>query len=424
MNFLNEIKQRTLFAQVTYEEELAEHLKQGCQTAYVGFDPTADSLHVGHLSAIMFLALWQKYNNKAIVLIGGGTALIGDPSGKTQMRQMLTQEQIEQNITALKKQFSLIINIEDPTKGIVLNNAEWLMKLNYISFLREIGIHFSVNKMLTAECFKTRLQKGLSFLEFNYMLFQAYDFLHLYKNHNCTLQFGGDDQWSNMLAGVDLIRRITTGKAFCITIPLLVTSSGQKMGKTEKGAIWLDPNKTSPYNYYQYWRNIPDNLVISCLKRFTFLPIEQINELSKLQNEKLNKVKTILAFETTKIIHGEEEAIKAQNAAIKLFHKSSHKDLSQNLLKISLENQNSNEPVFELTKQELEHDNILVNILVKLNIFKTKSEVKRLIDQGGLSVNNYKVDSYDYALKLELFKTNNLCIIKKGKKNYYLIKIK
>ena len=318
MKIFEELKARGLLAQLTDEDEIRELINNGKATFYIGFDPTADSLHVGHFMALCLMKRLQMAGNKPIALVGGGTGMIGDPSGRSDMRQMMTKEQIQHNCDCFKEQMSKFIDFSDD-KALLVNNADWLLDLNYVELLREVGPHFSVNRMLTAECYKQRMEKGLSFLEFNYMIMQSYDFYELFQKYGCNMQFGGDDQWSNMLGGTELIRRKLGKDAYAMTINLLLTSEGKKMGKTQKGALWLDPNKTSPYEFYQYWRNVDDADVIKCIKMITFLPLEEIAELEKLEGAELNKAKEVLAFETTKLIHGEEEAVKAQQAARSLF---------------------------------------------------------------------------------------------------------
>lgn len=406
-NFIDEMKEKGLVAQIAHEDELYGSLREGKMCAYVGFDPTADSLHVGHLMPIMMLARWQRYGNRAIVLVGGGTAMIGDPSGRTELRKMLSREDINKNVEGLKKQFSSIINLEDPDLGIMVNNASWIETLEYIPFLREVGSCFSVNKMLTAECFKKRLEHGLSFIEFNYMLLQANDFLHLYKEYNCTVELGGDDQWSNMLAGVDLVRRKTSAKAYCMTSPLLTTSSGQKMGKTASGAVWLDPNKTSPYEYYQYWRNIPDDMVRVCLSQFTFLPVEEIEKLSSLEGQEINEAKKVLAYEATKILHGKDQADLAQSSTQSLFESAQSGGAAESV------------PSYEISGEDMD----LVSNMVAVGIFSSRSEARRLIDQGGLSINGSRVESLSYTISDKDFKDGAI-LLRKGKKSYYKLYLK
>lgn len=410
INFVEEMNSRGLIAQIVHEEELVEHL-QVPRTAYVGFDPTAASLHVGHLLPIMMLARWQRCGHRAIAVMGGGTALIGDPSGKTSMRQMLTEEQIEANIASFKIQVAGLLDLSEPSKGLIVNNADWLRPLNYLDFLREIGSQFSVNRMLTAECFKARLETGLSFLEFNYMLLQSYDFLHLYKNQDCTVQLGGDDQWSNILAGMDLVRRLTKGKAFCLTNPLLTTSDGKKMGKTEKGAVWLDPNLTSPYEYFQYWRNIPDDMVGKCLRYFTFLPMAQVKELESNVGAAINAAKVELAFECTKIVHGEEEAIKAKSAAAKLF--------SGSVESLAV----GNEPVTEINRSEYAQGINICDLMVKVGAAASKSEARRLVAQGGVSIDGDKWSDPSKDVPMEVLAISTGALLRKGKKHYFRIKV-
>lgn len=373
-NVYDILKERGYIKQLTHEEEIRELLGKEKISFYIGFDPTADSLHVGHFLQMMVMAHMQKAGHRPIALVGGGTGMIGDPTGKTDMRKMMTKEQIEHNCNCFKKQLAKIIDFSED-KAIMVNNADWLLNLNYIEFLREIGVHFSVNKMLTAECFKSRLEKGLSFLEFNYMLMQGYDFLELNRKYNCVMELGGDDQWSNILAGVDLIRRKESKSAYGMTFTLLTNSEGKKMGKTESGALWLDPEKTSPYEFYQYWRNVADADVEKCLRLITFLPMDEVRRLSSLEGAEINEAKKVLAFEVTKLIHGEEEAQKAKIAAEALFGGNA-KDLG-------------NMPTAYIDKNDL--NNLLVDLLAKCEIFPSKSEARRLIKQGGLYLNDEKV---------------------------------
>ncbi|EPS47903.1 tyrosyl-tRNA ligase [Clostridium botulinum CFSAN002369] len=373
-NVYDILKERGYIKQLTHEEEIRELLGKEKISFYIGFDPTADSLHVGHFLQMMVMAHMQKAGHRPIALVGGGTGMIGDPTGKTDMRKMMTKEQIEHNCNCFKKQLAKIIDFSED-KAIMVNNADWLLNLNYIEFLREIGVHFSVNKMLTAECFKSRLEKGLSFLEFNYMLMQGYDFLELNRKYNCVMELGGDDQWSNILAGVDLIRRKESKSAYGMTFTLLTNSEGKKMGKTESGALWLDPEKTSPYEFYQYWRNVADADVEKCLRLITFLPMDEVRRLSSLEGAEINEAKKVLAFEVTKLIHGEEEAQKAKIAAEALFGGNA-KDLG-------------NMPTAYIDKNDL--NNLLVDLLVKCEILPSKSEARRLIKQGGLYLNDEKL---------------------------------
>lgn len=402
MTVFEELKRRGLIAQMTDEAEIAELINNGKATFYIGFDPTADSLHVGHFMALCLMKRLQMAGNKPIILIGGGTAMIGDPSGKTDMRKMMTKETIQHNVDCFKKQMSRFIDFSED-KAIVVNNGDWLLNLNYIDVLREVGACFSVNRMLTHECYKQRMERGLTFLEFNYMIMQSYDFYTLYKKYGCNLQFGGDDQWSNMIGGMELIRRKLQGNANAMTITLLTNSEGKKMGKTEKGAVWLDAEKTSPYEFYQYWRNVGDDDVIKCMKLLTFIPMEQINEYAKLEGAELNKVKEILAFELTKMIHGEEEATKAQNAAKALFAGGAD---------------NSHMPETVLTDDDFTDGSImLLDMMVKAGIIKSKGEGRRLITQGGVSVNDEKATDPNMSFTTDDF--SNEIIVKKGKKVFH-----
>ena len=402
MSVFDELMRRGYIKQITHEEEIKKALETEKVTFYIGFDPTADSLHVGHFIAMMFMAHMQRAGHKPIALIGGGTAMIGDPSGKTDMRSMLLKEDIENNIVGIKKQMEKFIDFTDD-KALMLNNADWLLKLNYVDFLRDIGVHFSVNNMLRAESIKQRMEKGLSFLEFNYMLMQGYDFLYLNQHHGCTMQLGGDDQWSNMLAGIDLVRRKERTTAYAMTCTLLTNSEGQKMGKTVNGALWLNAEKTPVYDFYQYWRNVDDKDVIKCLKLLTFVDIDEIEQMEKQEGLDINKAKKLLAYEVTKLVHGEEEADKAQSAAEALFGGGT--DLS-------------NVPTIELKKEDLEKP--LLDLLVAGEVFPSKSEGRRNIEQGGLSVNEVKITDTQYRLKEEDFKENYL-LVKKGKKKIYRI---
>lgn len=402
MGVYEELQERGLIAQVTDEEQIRELVNTGKATFYIGFDPTADSLHVGHFMALCLMKRLQMAGNKPIALIGGGTGMIGDPSGKTDMRKMMTPETIAHNCECFKKQMSKFIEFGED-KAIMVNNADWLLDLNYVNLLREVGACFSVNRMLTFECYKQRMERGLSFLEFNYMIMQSYDFYTLYKKYGCNLQFGGDDQWSNMIGGMELIRRKLQGDANAMTITLLTNSEGKKMGKTEKGAVWLDAEKTSPYEFYQYWRNVGDDDVIKCMKLLTFIPMEQINEYAKCEGAELNRVKEVLAFELTKMIHGEDEAVKAQQAAKALFAGGAD---------------NSNMPTTTLTDDDFADGEITVlDMMLKANMIKSKGEGRRLIDQGGVSVNDEKVSGALTALKVSDFDKD--IIIKKGKKMFH-----
>ena len=379
MTLYDELVARGLIAQVTDEEEIKELINNGKATFYIGFDPTADSLHVGHFMALCLMKRLQMAGNRPIALIGGGTAMIGDPSGRTDMRQMMTPETIQHNVDCFKKQMSRFIDFSDG-KALMVNNADWLMNLNYIELLRDVGAHFSVNRMLTAECYKQRMERGLSFLEFNYMIMQSYDFYELFQRYGCNLQFGGDDQWSNMLGGTELIRRKLGKNASAMTITLLLNSEGKKMGKTQSGAVWLDPNKTSPFDFYQYWRNVGDADVLKCLRMLTFLPLEQIDEMDKWEGSQLNQAKEILAFELTKLVHGEEEATKAQESARALFSAGSAADM----------------PTTTLTEADLRDGSVdILGILVAAGLCPTRSEARRNVQQGGVTVNGEKItDSY------------------------------
>ncbi|MDD7184912.1 MAG: tyrosine--tRNA ligase [Oscillospiraceae bacterium] len=405
MTTFEELKRRGLLAQLTDEKEIEELINTGKATFYIGFDPTADSLHVGHFMALCLMKRLQMAGNKPIVLIGGGTAMIGDPSGKTDMRKMMTPETIQHNVDCFKKQMSRFIDFSED-KAIIVNNADWLMNLNYIELLRDVGACFSVNRMLTAECYKQRMERGLSFLEFNYMIMQSYDFLELYKRYGCNMQFGGDDQWSNMLGGTELIRRKLGKDAYAMTITLLLNSEGKKMGKTEKGAVWLDPEKTTPYDFFQYWRNVADADVIKCLKMLTFVPIEEIEEMeNNMEGAEYNKAKELLAYELTKLVHGQEEADKALESAKNIF---SGAGVSENM------------PTTELTADDLTDAQIgLLNLLVKTKLCPSVSEARRLVQQGGITVNNEKISDPKTFLSID-----GEIIIKKGKKIYHKVIMK
>ena len=403
MGVYEELVARGLIAQVTDEKEIRELVNSGKAVFYIGFDPTADSLHVGHFMALCLMKRLQMAGNKPIALIGGGTAMIGDPSGRTDMRQMMTKETIAHNVDCFKKQMSRFIDFSED-KALLVNNADWLLDLNYVELLREVGACFSVNRMLTAECYKQRMEKGLSFLEFNYMIMQSYDFYALYQKYGCNMQFGGDDQWSNMLGGTELIRRKLSKDAYAMTINLLLNSEGKKMGKTQSGAVWLSADKTSPFDFYQYWRNVDDADVVKCLKMLTFLPLEEIEELAKLEGSEINKAKEILAFELTKLIHGEEEATKAQEGARALFSKGVDTD---------------NMPTTALTDADFADDSISVlDLLTKCGLISSKGEGKRLIQQGGVAVDDQKVtDMFAVVSKADFEKGH--VIIKKGKKVHH-----
>ena len=405
MTVFEELKRRGLLAQLTDEEEIKELINAGKATFYIGFDPTADSLHVGHFMALCLMKRLQMAGNKPIVLIGGGTAMIGDPSGKTDMRKMMTKETINHNVECFKKQMSHFIDFSDD-KAIIVNNGDWLLDLNYVDVLRDVGACFSVNKMLTFECYKQRMERGLTFLEFNYMIMQSYDFYRLFQDYGCNMQFGGDDQWANMLGGTELIRKKLGKDAYAMTITLLLNSEGKKMGKTEKGAVWLDPEKTSPYEFYQYWRNVGDADVIKCLKMLTFVPIEQIEEMEKtMEGAQFNAAKELLAYELTKLVHGEEEAEKAQAAAKALFGGSGN---------------DANMPVAEIDSADLTDGTIgLLNLLVKAGLAPSVSEARRLVQQGGITVNDEKITDAKAQIKLE-----GETIVRKGKKAFKKVVVK
>jgi len=404
MQIYEELQARGLIAQMTNEEEIKDLINNGKAVFYIGFDPTADSLHVGHFMALCLMKRLQMAGNRPIALIGGGTAMIGDPSGRTDMRSMMTRETIQHNCDCFKKQMERFIEFGEG-KAQMVNNADWLLDLNYIDVLREVGACFSVNNMLRAECYKQRMEKGLSFLEFNYMIMQSYDFYYLYKNYNCNFQFGGNDQWSNMLGGTELIRRKLGEDAHAMTITLLLNSEGKKMGKTASGAVWLDPNKTSPFDFYQYWRNVGDNDVLKCIRMLTFLPLEQIDEMDKWEGSQLNTAKEILAYELTKLVHGEDEANKAQAAAKALFAAGG----------ASAENM----PTTVLTADDFTDGKLLViDMLLKTKLAASKSEARRLIQQGGVLIADAKVDSLEATIDESAVEGDGL-IVKKGKKTYH-----
>lgn len=401
MTIFEELKARGLLAQLTDEEEIKELINNGKATFYIGFDPTADSLHVGHFMALCLMKRLQMAGNKPIALIGGGTGMIGDPSGRSDMRTMMTPEIIQHNCDCFKKQMSRFIDFSEG-KALMVNNADWLMDLNYIEVLREVGSHFSVNRMLTAECYKQRMEKGLSFLEFNYMIMQSYDFYVLYQKYGCNMQFGGDDQWSNMLGGTELIRRKLGKDAYAMTITLLLNSEGKKMGKTQKGAVWLDPNKTSPFEFFQYWRNVSDADVLKCIRMLTFLPLEQIDEMDRWEGSELNKAKEILAFELTKLVHGEEEAQKALEGAKELFASGNASQMPS----VSLEAENFVEDKIDI-----------LSMLTVSGLVTSRSEGRRAVEQGGVSVNGEKVDDLKATFEKERFSGDGL-VLKRGKKNF------
>ena len=407
MGIYEELQARGLIAQVTDEGEIRELINNGKATFYIGFDPTADSLHVGHFMALCLMKRLQEAGNRPIALIGGGTGYIGDPSGRSDMRSMMTPEQIQHNCDCFKKQMSRFIDFSEG-KALMVNNADWLLDLNYIDLLREIGPHFSVNRMLTAECYKQRMEKGLSFLEFNYMIMQSYDFYMLFQKYGCNLQFGGDDQWSNMLGGTELIRRKLGKNACAMTITLLLNSEGKKMGKTQSGAVWLDPNKTSPFEFYQYWRNVADADVLKCIRMLTFLPLEEIDKMDSWEGAQLNAAKEILAFELTKLVHGEEEAQKSQEAARTLFSQGAAADM----------------PTTELNEEDLTDGNIdILSMLVKSGLVPSKSEARRAVQQGGVAVDGEKVEDIHATFAGEDMAGEGI-VLKKGKKNFRKIVMK
>lgn len=408
MGVYEELQARGLIAQVTNEEEIRKMVNEGRAVFYIGFDPTADSLHVGHFMALCLMKRLQMAGNKPIALIGGGTGMVGDPSGRTDMRTMMTVETIQHNCDCFKKQMSRFIDFSEG-KAMMVNNAEWLMNLNYIDFLREIGPHFSVNNMLRAECYKQRMEKGLSFLEFNYMLMQSYDFYELFQRYGCNMQFGGDDQWSNMLGGTELIRRKLGKDAHAMTITLLLNSEGKKMGKTQSGAVWLDPEKTSPFDFYQYWRNVGDADVLKCLRMLTFLPLEQIDEMDKWEGSQLNKAKEILAFELTKLVHGEEEAAKAQEGARALFAGGANTE---------------NMPTCELGEEDFTDGNIdILTVLTKSGLAASRSEARRNVEQGGVSADGTQIKDIKAVFAKEQFAGDGV-VIKRGKKNFKKVILK
>ena len=401
MTIYDELVARGLIAQVTDEEEIKDLINNGKATFYIGFDPTADSLHVGHFMALCLMKRLQMAGNKPIALIGGGTAMIGDPSGRSDMRQMMTVETIQHNCDCFKAQMSKFIDFSEG-KALLVNNADWLMDLNYIDVLREVGPHFSVNRMLTAECYKQRMEKGLSFLEFNYMIMQSYDFYALYQKYGCNMQFGGDDQWSNMLGGTELIRRKLGKDAYAMTITLLLNSEGKKMGKTQSGAVWLDPNKTSPFDFYQYWRNVADADVLKCIRMLTFLPLEEIDKMDSWEGAQLNTAKEILAFELTKLVHGEEEAAKAQESARALFSSGNA----------------ANMPTAELTAEDFTDGTIdILTLLLKSGLVPSKSEARRAVEQGGVAVDGEKVADIKAVFENARFEGDGI-VLKRGKKNF------
>ena len=408
MTLYDELVARGLIAQVTDEEEIKDLINNGKATFYIGFDPTADSLHVGHFMALCLLKRLQMAGNKPIALIGGGTAMIGDPSGRTDMRQMMTPETIQHNCDCFKKQMSRFIDFSDG-KALMVNNADWLMDLNYIDVLREVGAHFSVNRMLTAECYKQRMEKGLSFLEFNYMIMQSYDFYTLYQKYGCNMEFGGDDQWSNMLGGTELIRRKLGKDAYAMTINLLLNSEGKKMGKTQSGAVWLDPEKTSPFDFFQYWRNVADSDVLKCIRMLTFLPLEEIDAMESWEGAQLNQAKEILAFELTKLVHGEEEATKAREASHALFAGGGD---------------SAHMPTVELSSADFaDGDMDILSLLVKTELAPSRSDARRAVEQGGVSVADEKVTDIKTAYNADSFGADGL-VVKRGKKKFVKVVVK
>lgn len=407
MTIFDELKARGLLAQLTDEEEIKELINNGKATFYIGFDPTADSLHVGHFMALCLMKRLQEAGNKPIALLGGGTGMIGDPSGRSDLRTMMTKEQIDHNCECFKQQMSRFIDFSEG-KALMVNNADWLLDLNYVELLRDVGVHFSVNRMLTAECYKQRMEKGLSFLEFNYMIMQSYDFLALYERYGCNMQFGGDDQWSNMLGGTELIRRKLGKDAYAMTITLLLNSEGKKMGKTQKGAVWLDPNKTSPFEFYQYWRNVADADVLKCIRMLTFLPLEEIDKMDAWEGSQLNEAKEILAYELTKMIHGEEEAVKAKEASRALFTGGNAADM----------------PTVGLEDGDFMDGQIdILTILVKAGLVPSKSEARRAVEQGGVSVDGEKVGDIKTNYAKEALDGDGV-VVRRGKKNFKRVVVK
>ena len=399
------LKERDLIKQIAFEDEFIQLAKTKKTFVYLGIDPTADSIHIGHFIPLMMMSYFQKCGHTPVILVGGGTALIGDPSGKTDMRKMLTKEDIKNNVESIKKQVAKFVSFEGENAAIIVNNADWILDLNYMDFIRTYGIHFNVNRMLSAECFKQRMEKGLTFFELNYMLMQSYDFLHLFETQKCQVEIGGDDQWSNMLAGVDLIRKIHKKGSFCLTCPLLLNADGIKMGKTVNGALWLDPKKTSPYEFYQYWRNIRDNEVYDVLRMLTYLPMDEVKRLSSLEGEKINEAKKIAAFEITKLIHGEEEAIKAKESAEALFENQKN---------------SNNMPEFNISNELLSNNEIpIIDILVNSKLAPSKGQARILIEQGGISINDEKITDTKYIINKNDF--DGYFILKKGKKTFIKI---
>lgn len=405
-NVFDTLKERGLIAQTTHEDEIRKILGEKKITFYIGFDPTADSLHIGHFMQLIVMKHMQNAGHRPIILLGGGTTMVGDPTGKTDMRPMITQEIIQHNADNFKKQMSKFIDFEDG-KAIMVNNADWLLGLNYVDFLREVGVHFSVNRMLSAECFKTRMEKGLTFLEFNYMIMQSYDFLELNRRYGCVMQLGGNDQWSNIIGGVELIRKKEMKPAYGMTFQLLTNSEGKKMGKTEKGAVWLDPNKTSPYEFYQYWRNVGDNDVEKCLRLLTFLPMDEVRKLGALEGSKINEAKEVLAYEVTKIVHGEEEAKKAEAAAKALFAGGAA---------------GGSIPTTEITTADLGDGMDIMSALVLTKLAPSRSEARRAVQQGGVKLNDEKITDIEFKITEDTFK-DGILTIQKGKKSFHRLKL-
>lgn len=407
MSVFDTLQERGFIKQMSHENEIKELLEKEKITFYIGFDPTADSLHVGHFIALMMMSHMQRAGHRPIVLLGGGTGMVGDPSGKDEMRKMLTPEFIAHNIACFKKQMSRFIDFSDG-KAIIANNADWLLDLNYVQLLREVGVHFTVNRMLAAECFKKRWEKGLTFFEFNYMIMQSYDFWKLHHDYGCVMELGGDDQWSNMLGGVELIRRKDQQPAFCMTCKLLTTSDGRKMGKTEKGALWLDPEKTSPYEFYQYWRNVNDSDVKNCMSLLTFLPMEEVNRLCDVEGAAINEAKKVLAYEVTKLVHGEEEARKAQEATEALFGGAA--------------NNLANIPTIEITAEQMSAK--VIDVLTAAKVFSSKREARQMIAQGGLTVGEAVLKDAEASLSPDQFDADKSLLIRKGKKKYFRLLVK
>ena len=400
------LKERDLIKQITFEDEFIELAKNEKTFVYLGIDPTADSIHIGHFIPLMMMSYFQKCGHTPVILVGGGTALIGDPSGKTDMRKMLTKEDIENNVEKIKKQVSKFVSFEGENAAIIVNNADWILDLNYMDFIRKYGIYFNVNRMLAAECFKQRMEKGLTFFELNYMLMQSYDFLHLFETKGCKVEIGGDDQWSNMLAGVDLIRKIHKSGSFCVTCPLLLNAEGIKMGKTVNGALWLDKDKTSPYEFYQYWRNIRDNEVYDVLRMLTYIPMDEVKRLASLKDKEINEAKKIAAFEITKLIHGEDEAIKARDSAEALFESNKNSE---------------NMPSFKIDDALINNSKInILDVIVGSGIAPSKGQARTLIAQGGISINDEKITDVNYLINLSDF-SDKYFILKKGKKTFIKI---